>query len=116
MNRAFADVYECFSWEGMECLAVERVDLPDVASWITAASDSEQQSRIDMACEGVASALDWLLTPPRSARRTDWSAPRGILLREVATHVREVAVLIIHSSAIVVHRFATPARLHCRYI
>ena len=64
MNRAFADVYECFSWEGMECLAVERVDLPDVASWINAASDSEQQSRTDMACEGVASALDWLLNLP----------------------------------------------------
>ncbi len=29
-------VCECFSWNGMEYLATERVDLPEVASWIEA--------------------------------------------------------------------------------
>jgi hypothetical protein len=53
-------VYECFSWNNMEYLAMERIDCPDVASWIDAASDSERQSRTDMACEKVATALDWL--------------------------------------------------------
>jgi hypothetical protein len=53
-------VYECFPWNNMEYLAMERVDCPDVASWINAASDSERQSREDMAYEKVATALNWL--------------------------------------------------------
>jgi len=44
---------------------MERVDLPDVASWINdAASDSERQSCTDVACEGVAAALNWLFNLP----------------------------------------------------
>jgi hypothetical protein len=53
-------VYECFSWDNMEYLAMERIDCPDLASWINAASDSERQSREDMASEKVATALEWL--------------------------------------------------------
>ena len=47
-------VYACFSWDNMDYLAMERVDCPDVGSWINAASDSERQSRADIACEKVA--------------------------------------------------------------
>jgi hypothetical protein len=65
-------VYECFSWNGMEYLAMERVHLPDVETWINdAASDSEErQSRFDMACERVAAALNWLfnLSPPQDVK------------------------------------------------
>lgn len=45
----------------MQYLAMERVDLPTVESWINDASSIvEQQSRTSMASQGVANALSWL--------------------------------------------------------
>ncbi|KAI0041799.1 hypothetical protein FA95DRAFT_1682965 [Auriscalpium vulgare] len=64
------EIHECFSWDGIQYLVMERVDLPTVESWINnAASEAETQSRFDIACRSVADALSWLFTlsPPDGA-------------------------------------------------
>ncbi len=70
------EVYECFSWDGIQYLVMERVGLPTVETWINdATNEVEAQSRFDMACQSVANALRWLfaLSPPL---RRDWSDRR----------------------------------------
>lgn len=110
------EVYECFSREGMRYLAMECVDLPEVASWINAASESERQSRTDISCEGVATALTgYSNSPLRSTPRLVCSKAR-ILLRKVPKSVLEAAALVIHASATVKCRFATLGRWQCRGI
>ena len=64
------EVYECFSWDGVQYLVMERVGLPTVETWVNDANnEAETQSRIDMACQAVANALRWLfiLSPPVGA-------------------------------------------------
>jgi hypothetical protein len=64
-------VYECFSSESVEYLAMERVHLPTVESWINDTSNvDEQESRTNIAAEGVANALSWLfnLSVPLDSR------------------------------------------------
>ncbi|KIY43918.1 hypothetical protein FISHEDRAFT_77841 [Fistulina hepatica ATCC 64428] len=61
------EVYGCFSWDGIQYLVMERVNLPTVEAWIRdAVSEAEAQSRFDKACQAVANALRWLfaLSPP----------------------------------------------------
>ncbi|KAJ7489541.1 hypothetical protein FB451DRAFT_1225188 [Mycena latifolia] len=63
-------VYNCFSWDDIQYLAMEKVDFPTVEAWIGCARDkAEMQSRFDMACQAVAAALDRLfnLPPPTGA-------------------------------------------------
>ena len=54
-------VYNCFSWDDMQYLVMEKVDLPIVELWIGGArNEAETQSRFNMAYQGVAYALSWL--------------------------------------------------------
>ena len=54
-------VYNCFLWDGMQYLAMEKVDLPTVEAWVGGARDkAETQSRFNAACRAVADALNWL--------------------------------------------------------
>ncbi|KAE9397349.1 hypothetical protein BT96DRAFT_921545 [Gymnopus androsaceus JB14] len=62
-----SEVYECFSWNGIHYLVMEKIDLPTMETWINdARSEAEKQSRFDMACEAAANALRYLFTlsPP----------------------------------------------------
>jgi len=63
-------VYNCFAWNRMQYLVMERVELPTVEAWISDACDeAETQSRFDMACQAVGQALNMLfkLSPPPGA-------------------------------------------------
>ncbi len=106
-------VYDCFTWDGMQNLVMERIDHPSVEAWINdAASEAESQSRFDMACGAVAHALRWLfsLSPPLGAEIGLLEGPFARTQRDLSA--REVAALIFDSSAsTLLHRCATAARL-----
>lgn len=60
-------IYDCFSWNRIHYLVMEKVDLPTVDAWIKDGRDeAERQSRFDMACQAVGNALASLFTlsPP----------------------------------------------------
>lgn len=64
------EVYHCFSWNRVQYLAMEKIDLPTVGAWISTVRDKgEMESHFDMACKAVASALAVLFTlsPPVGA-------------------------------------------------
>ena len=64
------EVYECFSSDCIQYLAMERIHLPTVETWVNSAhNEAEAQSRVDSAHKAVADALKWLfaLSPPAGA-------------------------------------------------
>ncbi|KAE9409669.1 hypothetical protein BT96DRAFT_1012611 [Gymnopus androsaceus JB14] len=75
------EVYECFSWNGIHYLVMEKIDLPTVETWISdsdACNEAEEQSRFDMACKAVANVPPISLHSLPSCRRRDWSHRRQV--------------------------------------
>ncbi|KAG8918582.1 hypothetical protein FRC01_001785 [Tulasnella sp. 417] len=83
------EVYDCFSWGGMQYLVMEQIECPTVEEWIKdAAGEAEALSRFEIACKAVANALRWLfaLSPPAGA---DIGLIDGAYAQTQAPNVRE---------------------------
>ncbi|KAJ7460682.1 hypothetical protein FB451DRAFT_1269911 [Mycena latifolia] len=82
------EVYECFSFDSIQYLVMERVGLPTVEAWINdAPSEAEARYRFDMSCQAIANALRFLfaLSPPAGA---EIGLIKGAYSQTQSAHIR----------------------------